>query len=71
MTDILFIIVVTLPLVLLPALLGSTTAAKAGEEKVRKRLRHALSGLVSSGLPQSRIVQLTAHELHLITRGAK
>jgi hypothetical protein len=73
MTDLLLVLVATLPLVLMMAITGPSSAADPSEESARKSLRSALSRLVSSGLPKARVARLAADELdelRLLTKGA-
>lgn len=73
MTDIALLLFAILPLVLMMALTGPSSAADPSEERARKSLRSALVGLVSSGLTKARIARLAADELdelRLLTKGA-
>lgn len=73
MTDIVLLLVATVPLVLMMALTGPSSAANRSEERARKSLRCALGGLVSSGLTKARVARLAAdelEELRLLTKGA-
>jgi hypothetical protein len=73
MTDLLLVLVATLPLLLMMAVNSSSPAADPNEERARKSLRSALGDLVSSGLPKARVARLAADELddlRLLTKGA-
>jgi GntR family transcriptional regulator len=53
------------------AVVSSRTTNEQSEEELRKPLRAALTQMLLSGLPQSRIVRMVNDELHFLTKGAK
>ena len=53
------------------AVVSSRTLAAQTEEDLRKPLRSALTQLVLSGMPVSRIMRMVAGELRFLTKGAK
>lgn len=53
------------------AVVSSSTTAAQTEESLRRPLRSALTQLVLSGMPASRIMRLVTAELRFLTKGAK
>lgn len=74
MTDLFIVLVAILPLLLVMALGSPSYAADPREKQVRKSLRNALDGLVSSGWREERIARIAADELDelsLLLKGAR
>jgi GntR family transcriptional regulator len=53
------------------AVVSSRTTTEQNDSELRKPLRAALTQLVLSGLPLSRIMRMVADELSFLTKGAK
>lgn len=53
------------------AVVSSRTTSGQSEQELRKPLRTALTQLVLSGLPASRIMRMVSDELRFLTKGAK
>ncbi len=53
------------------AVVSSRTTTEQSDDELRKPLRAALTQMVLSGLPLSRIMRMVNDELHFLTKGAK
>lgn len=53
------------------AVVSSRTTAEQSTDEMRKPLRSALTQLVISGLPRTRIMRMVAEELRFLTKGVK
>jgi GntR family transcriptional regulator len=53
------------------AVVSSRTTTEQNDSELRKPLRTALTQLVLSGLPASRIMRMVSDELRFLTKGAK
>lgn len=53
------------------AVVSSRTTSGQSEQELRKPLRQALTQLILSGLPTSRIMRLVDDELRFLTKGVK
>ena len=53
------------------AVVSSRTTSKQSEQDLRKPLRSALTQLLLSGMPSSRILRMVGDELRFLTKGAK
>lgn len=53
------------------AVVSSRTTSKQSEQDLRKPLRSALTQLLLSGMPRSRIMRMVGDELRFLTKGAR